>query len=136
MWVNFGLVGPGTYSYCTVSDLESTTGPYQIHVVAEACPESACCKPDGSCIDGVNQLQCNGLGGIFLAQPQQYPATPLCSGDPGICATGSCCTGPGKCKDDVLGVLVNRDTTASTPWAERYLGGIRCFSAVPVRMTR
>ena len=127
MWVNFGLVGPGTYSYCTVSDLESTTGPYQIHVVAEACPESACCKPDGSCIDGVNQLQCNGLGGIFLAQPQQYPATPLCSGDPGICATGSCCTGPGKCKDDVLGVLVNRDTCINTLGGSRYLGGIRCF---------
>ena len=125
LWIHFGLVGPGTFFYSPLSDLEVTTGPYQMHVVAEACPEAACCKPDGSCIDGVNQLECNNLDGMFLAPPQQFPATPLCSGDPGICATGSCCTGPGKCLDEVFGDTIVK-TDCETNLGGRYIGGIRC----------
>ncbi len=123
-WASFGLLGPGMYAYSTLSSLQDAGGPYQMHFVAEACPSAACCKPDGSCVDGLNQLECDALGGTFLAPPQQLAPTPLCNGDPGVCGTGSCCTGPGACADEVGGDPI--DKVECDGMGGRYLGGIRC----------
>ncbi|MEK6798705.1 MAG: hypothetical protein AABZ12_07060 [Planctomycetota bacterium] len=124
VWMQFGLLGPGEYFYSTLNSLQVGGGPYQMHIVAEGCPTAACCRPDGSCIDDVNQHECDALGGIFLAPPQQSPAIALCVGSPGACATGSCCTGPGQCQDEVFGAAIDMPTCEGL--GGRYLGGIRC----------
>ena len=61
------------------------------------------------------------------ASSSLHPSSPrplrLC-GKPGACATGSCCTGPGQCQDEVFGAAIDMPTCEGL--GGRYLGGIRC----------
>jgi len=86
------------------------------------CDTTATCTP-GSCVDGINQLQCNAQGGYFLAQPQKYPAVGACSGD--ICGTGSCCTGPGACFNEIAEQRVT--PTLCDASGGNYVGGVTCM---------
>jgi hypothetical protein len=112
----------GTYYVPINSTLEDDLGPYQLHIIAEACPLLACCLPDGSCIDGVNQFQCDLQDGTFLGPPTRFPSVPVCTGS--TCASGSCCTGPGECIDEQSGDPISKaecDTEGGN-----YKGGVRC----------
>lgn len=94
---------------------------YPTPTAGQAGPLAACCVAD-QCTDGVNQLDCDALGGTFLAPPQKAPLVPDCSTSP--CATGSCCAGPGECFDNALGQPVDKaycDSNFGT-----YHGGVRC----------
>lgn len=126
-WQCFGLLTPGTYYYPIYSALAGHIGQYQFHIVAKACPTAACCLED-QCVDDVNQLDCDALGGYFLAPPNKSPAVSTCTGTNGqpgsTCYNGSCCTGPGECLDVVLGVPATKadcDTQQGT-----FVGNVRC----------
>lgn len=121
-WVSFGPLPPGRYFYPVYSTREGVFGPYQLHITVAALPTAACCVAD-QCTDGVNQVECDALGGVFLAPPQKSPMVADCSESP--CATGSCCTGPGQCFDNVAGqpaTLADCINVQAT-----YSGGVRCF---------
>ncbi len=120
-WATFGPLPGGTYFIPVQSGVPGSFGPYQIHITAEACPTSACCVAD-QCIDGVNQLECDALGGAFLAPPYAVPAVADCSSSP--CSTGSCCAGPGECSDVRLGQPMTSGDCANLPGD--YHGGVRC----------
>lgn len=121
LWATFGPLPAGHYYIPVPSGVPGSSGPYQIHVTAEACPTAACCVED-QCTDGVNQLECDAFGGTFLAPPQKFPTAADCSGDP--CATGSCCPGPGECFDVALGQPVTKEYCDGLQGT--YHGGVRC----------
>jgi hypothetical protein len=126
-WQCFGLLTPGTYYYPIYSALAGHHGDYQFHIVAKACPTAACCLED-QCVDEVNQLECDALGGYFLAPPNKSPAVSTCTGTNGqpgsTCFNGSCCTGPGECLD----VVLNQQVTKADCDAQlgTFVGGVRC----------
>jgi len=120
-WATFGPLPGGRYYISVDSQLPGSFGEYQLHVTAEACPLAACCVLD-SCVDGVNQPECDALGGTFLAPPQKVPAVANCSGDP--CTTGSCCLNPGECIDRNAAEPMTQAYCHSVGGA--YSGGVAC----------
>ena len=120
-WATFGPLSGGQYYIPIQSGVPGSFGAYQLHITAEACPTAACCVAD-QCTDGVNQLECDALGGTFLAPPQKAPAVDDCSNPP--CATGSCCTGPGQCSDVQLGQPVDKSDCDAQGGS--FTGGVRC----------
>jgi len=118
----------GVYYYPILSFLGGQFGQYQLHLRAEACQDAVCCV--GSDCKLVNILECQALGGAFLAPPNIGTALTVCSSQ---CLTGSCCTGPGECID-------NQDPSQTSqifgdkPWCESvggvYVGGLRCYGGV------
>jgi hypothetical protein len=151
LWATFPLLPAGTYYYPVHSSADGTVGPYQFHVTVEACPEAACCykecagAPPGmlcvedadcvgfglcepSCVDGVNQLECDALAGNFLAPPQAANSVAACA--PGVCMTGSCCT-PFGCVDEFAPGIPMTDAECDVvPLPSVFTGGIRCFGGV------
>ncbi|MDO8632017.1 MAG: hypothetical protein Q7R41_16150, partial [Phycisphaerales bacterium] len=121
LWATFGPLPGGHYYIPIASYLPGSFGEYQLHITAEACPLAACCVID-SCVDGVNQLECDALGGVFLAPPQEVPAVEDCSGDP--CATGTCCVEPGACMDRNGSAPITKAYCDSVNGA--YSGGVTC----------
>jgi len=117
-WATFPFLQAGTYYYPIFSALAGAHGTYQMHITVEACPTAACCYlacsiggqhcdentpcpgGAGTCVSNceeLNQGDCDAKLGFFLAPPHVSPIVPQCAGSP--CAEGSCCTGPGLCKD-------------------------------------
>jgi hypothetical protein len=123
LWVNMGLLPAGDYYYSIRSALSGTLGPYTMHVVADACPDAACCLPSGMCVT-VNQMECDASGGFFLAPPNKFPATTACVSDPSTCGIGACCTAPGECVDQDLGnPIVETDCDF---FGGAFIGGMKC----------
>lgn len=120
-WMNYGPLPAGRYYIPVRSTPAGPHGPYQLHITVDALPTAACCVAD-QCTDGINQIECDHLGGTFLAPPQKLPAVADCSGDP--CATGSCCPEPGVCLDTALGQPITKDDCDSLNGS--YHGGVRC----------
>jgi hypothetical protein len=120
-WATFGPLSGGQYYIPIQSGVPGSFGAYQLHITVEPCPTAACCLAD-QCTDGVNQLECDALGGTFLAPPQKAPAVSDCSNAP--CATGSCCLGPGECSDVRLGQPVT--PAECVEFQGTYHGGVRC----------
>jgi len=71
----------------------------------------------------MNQLECGDIGGAFLAPPNRGTAVTTCGTN---CNTGSCCTGPGLCEDEILNVPITPADCDGSPLAGRYVGGFRC----------
>jgi len=127
LWVNMGLLPAGNYYYSIRSALSGTLGPYTMHVVAEACPDAACCLPNGTCMT-VNQIECDASGGFYLAPPNKFPATTACVSNPSTCDIGACCTAPGECEDEDLG-----DPVAETDcdfFGGTFIGGMKCRGGI------
>jgi hypothetical protein len=122
LWFVLGTMGPGEYKYPMNSMLQGTLGPYQMHIVAQACPDAACCLPNGTCQANVNKLECDALNGTFLGLPNRFPPVVACAGSP--CTTGSCCTGPGACDD--VDDLENPMTEAECEPEGTFTPGLRC----------
>jgi hypothetical protein len=125
-WAAYGLLGPGHYTVAIPSPATGPRGPYQIHATFEACPDAACCLPGGSCQDGVNLFECEAMNGIYLGPPNRFPAIGGCFLDP--CATGSCCDGPGLCRDEISGVPIDIDDCSGL--GGTYKGGLKCEGCV------
>ncbi|UCC31667.1 MAG: hypothetical protein JSU86_05185, partial [Phycisphaerales bacterium] len=94
----------------------------------------------GTCSDNtgcevVNELVCDAVGGMWLAgenlpSPDDDPIV-YCGGgtpeDPYVCATGSCCEGPGACTDEWLGSPMDEDICEGTGGPDAtYVGGATC----------
>jgi len=95
------------------------------------------CEVSANCGAGIcnascglmNQLECLDIGGAFLAPPNRTPAQITCGT---VCNTGSCCTGPGMCEDEILNVPITPSDCDGAPLAGRYVGGLRCFGGACV----
>ncbi len=151
-WGTYGPLEAGTYWRPVYSDLAGTHDQYQFHVTVQACPTAACCKPDGSC-EVTTQGDCDDENGFFLAPPQVGQAVPQCvnpacsggnqAGQPctthddctplgaghtciGTCVTGSCCKGPGNCKDEVLNQKMTEALCLLEVPPGSFIGGVRC----------
>jgi len=148
-WNNFGPLTAGTYYYPILSFLGGNFGQYQFHVTVKACPLAACCYtkcvggsnnngncgtnadcPGGGTCTGtcelLNTLDCLDRNGSYLGPPNRATAVTICGS---VCDTGSCCTGPGECKDDTdpgSGVTLMTKAACDTE-PGRYIGGFRCF---------
>ena len=121
LWETYGLLPAGHYYYPVYSALAGHHGVYQMHISVEACPTAACCT-GATCTDGINQLQCDALGGYFLAPPQKYPGVAACAGS--ICDTGSCCFGPNTCFDEIAEHSMT--PTDCFNGEGNYFGGMTC----------
>ena len=96
------------------------SGPYQLHITATALPDQVCCM--GSvCIDSVNTLECEAMGGFSL------DGVALCV-PVNACLLGSCCVAAGECEDLGSGIS-EADCLNLSPQAS-YVGGATC-SDVP-----
>jgi hypothetical protein len=127
LWFILGILPAGIYYYPMNSMLQGTLGPYQMHIVAEACPEAACCLPNGTCQADVNKLECDALNGTFLGLPNRFPPVVSCAGSP--CGTGSCCTGPGQCQDltDANALMTEAECGLE---GGTFTGGLRCHGCL------
>jgi len=102
----------------------TTTTACDVDADCPSTPTTEKCNPwiCGSVCDLTNQTECDALDGLFLARPQRTPI-PLCAGDP--CEHGSCCVGPGVCKDyTVLNERMTKALCDDEPGT--FVGGIRC----------
>ncbi len=84
---------------------------------------AACCIGESCSI--LDYLQCTAAGGSFLAPP--FLATPIVVCGPDPCQTGSCCLGPGVCKDSSANdsfIPIDKDTCDGL--SGNYIGGLRC----------
>jgi len=91
------------------------------------CQVAANCTGGGACNAScglMNQLECQDIGGAFLAPPNKATAVVTCGT---VCNTGSCCTGPGSCIDEQANVPVAPSDCDGSPLVGRYVGGFRCF---------
>jgi len=93
----------------------------------------------GSCDPGCGKmdvLECQDIGGAFLAPPNRGTAITECGT---VCNTGSCCTGPGTCKDETQAnpsILLTPDDCDGNPFTGRYVGGLRCLGGTCTGGTR
>lgn len=199
LWWQYGPLPAGTYYQPIFSALAGAHGPYQLHIVAQACPTAACCfsrcddtggnacSDDSDCNVGngevclndfcvqpcsvdeectgaatcqplcalTNVLECDAVRGNFIAPPFRDTANTLCNNnpatcvggsndgglctqeadcpggdciDPSTCGTGSCCLGPGDCKDSQSGdsfIPINKDDCDGLGGS--FVGGMRCL---------
>jgi len=129
LWVKFGPLPAGTYYIPVYSVLAGHHGPYQMHVTAYACPTAACCT--GANCSQTDILNCQDtLQGTYLGPPNLPTAVPICDDTPvtGTCGTGSCCTAPGQCKDQIPdnGPKATESTCLNLNPPGDFHGGIRC----------
>ncbi len=113
-WHSFGPLTAGTYYHpvFTLFDGSLPVGDYQMHITIEACPTAACCI-DGACVDGVNILECESLGGVFLAPPYYFPLAVLCT--PGVCTPALAADPTGIAKNRHLSFSVLPAAVAGPP---------------------
>ncbi|MBI1826718.1 MAG: hypothetical protein HYR83_10090 [Planctomycetes bacterium] len=129
LWLKFGPLPAGTYYMPVYSVLAGHHGPYQMHITAYACPTAACCA-GGNC-SVTDFLNCqNTLQGTYLGPPNLPTAVSTCDNTPvtGTCGTGSCCTAPGQCKDQIPnnGPKATEAACLGLGGNPIYHGGIRC----------
>jgi hypothetical protein len=123
LWSTYGPMRAGKYMYPIYSAPGGTAASppgvqYQMHVTVGACPNAACCVQDQCSI--INELECADLDGYW------HLGTVDC-GD--LCETGSCCTGPGECIDELPGG--EPMTLADCTGIGDYVGGAVCTSDPP-----
>ena len=93
------------------------SGPYQVHITATALPTQACCL-GSACIDTVDSLECEAMGGTSLdGIPLCVPTNP--------CLLGACCLGAGACEDNAGAGISEADCLNLSPQAQ-YFGGTLC----------
>jgi len=94
-------------------------------VCRKLCEVNAECGAGESCDPNcglMNQLECADIQGAFLAPPNRSATTVFCGGP---CDTGSCCTAPEECEDEVSGAPMT-DAECDSLGGE-YVGGFRCY---------
>ncbi len=151
-WATFPLLEAGQYWYPVYSVPVAARGAYQMHVTVEACPLAACCylecsttaqhcSRDTDCpggetcdtkCDELNQTQCDAKLGFSVQPPQAYGSNVAFMCTSGLCDTGSCCTGPGECKDmrDNNGNPITKAVCESANFNGSFVGGAECVGGL------
>ncbi len=151
LWQTFGLLPAGVYAHPIYSVLAGAHGDYQVQITVEPCPSAACCylecsssttpcDADHPCSSGtcdskctpLNQIECNEKLGFYMGLPQVAGAnsSPVCIA--GLCDSGSCCTGPGVCKDKRhnSGQLMTKNICEGIGFTGRFIGAVECKGGV------
>lgn len=98
-------------------------------VCKKLCKVNANCGGANTCdptCGQMNQLECEDIGGSFLAPPNRAAALTTCGT---VCNLGSCCTGPGECVDETVPIVPGGITKAECDnvIVGSYVGGLLCF---------
>ncbi len=101
----------------------------------EVCINGLCqelCERDSDCSAGtcesscalLNILDCQDIGGAFLAPPNRGTAITFCAG---ACDTGSCCLGAGVCEDEFPPGDLTLSIDDCDVLGGKYVGGFKCY---------
>jgi hypothetical protein len=147
-WATYSALPEGRYYYTIRSTLTDVRGAYQMHITVTGCPVTACCylecsataqpcNPDNPCPEGetcdskcaeLNQLACNAKLGFSLQPPQVHDENVAVLCTTGLCDSGSCCVGPGLCKDNRNndGDPMLRSVCEGPGFEGTFIGGVQC----------
>ncbi|MGB2984293.1 MAG: hypothetical protein WBE26_00280, partial [Phycisphaerae bacterium] len=152
LWMTFGPLDAGVYYYPLYSAPDGTYasppgGTYQLNILVQKCPVTACCYlgctgdtdvvcvNDGDCAvaggtcepqcDDLNELDCEARAGWWGGY--EDPPDTVCTGPQGQCLEGACCLEPGVCEDEVPDrAPMTYDDCVNPPKSGTYLGGASC----------
>jgi hypothetical protein len=127
LWQTFGPLQAGSYYYPIYTVPNGTSGvppgaSYQMHITVCPCEAAACCIQDTCQV--LNTFECADAGGYWLAPPNVDLPVEDCTGSP--CASGSCCTAPGACVDEIAPGQPMDRTTCEVTFDGDYVGGALC----------